>query len=127
MKQAIVIFVLLTAATGMGQSLQDQKACYVQAHKVASKDPATHMSNHFDARTKTCWVKEQQEVNGAVHEGVYNAFEPNVWEAEFTGNTTPKDASQISVTCVTSNAATLPSLRILLSNDTAFDSQLREH
>jgi hypothetical protein len=96
MKQTILILtVLLTAVAALGQSLQNQKACYVQAQKVVSKDPATHMSNHFDARTHTCWVKEYREVNGAIHESVYNAFEPNVWEAEFAGNTTPKDASNI--------------------------------
>jgi hypothetical protein len=85
MKRTILIFVLVTAATAMGQSLQDQKACYVQAQKVASKDPKVMVSNHYDARSKTCWVKEYQEVDGAIDESVYNAFEPNVWVSEFSG------------------------------------------
>jgi hypothetical protein len=89
MKQTILILtVLLTAVAALGQSLQDQKACYVQAHKVASKDPKVIVSNHYDGHTHKCWVKEFRETNGVVVESVYNAFEPNVWESEFSGVTT---------------------------------------
>ncbi|HEX3642348.1 MAG TPA: hypothetical protein VHV10_13740 [Ktedonobacteraceae bacterium] len=89
MKQTILILtVLLTAVAALGQSLQDQKACYVQAHKVADKDPKVTVSNHYDAHTHKCWVKEFRETNGSVVESVYNAFEPNVWESEFSGDTT---------------------------------------
>jgi len=85
MKRIIVILVLMTAATAIGQSLQDQKACYIQAHKVASKGLNKVVSNHFDSRTHTCWVKEYSNINGAIDESVYNAFEPNTWESEFAG------------------------------------------
>lgn len=90
MTRTILIFVLLTAATAMGQSLQDQRACYVQAQKVASKDSGVTVSNHYDARTKTCWVKEFQVINGATGESIYNAFEPNTWESEFSSSPATK-------------------------------------
>ena len=78
--QLAFVFVMLTVGA-MGQTMQEQKACYVQAHKVASKGVV--VSNHYDARTKTCWVKEFQITSG--DESVYNAFEPGVSEAEFAG------------------------------------------
>jgi hypothetical protein len=95
----ILILVLLTTAVAMGQSLQDQKACYVQAHKIASKDPNVTVSNHFDAHTQTCWVKEFMTYKVTtnpvdswyVGESIYNAFEPSVSEAGFYGlRPTPK-------------------------------------
>ena len=82
MRNTMLILLLFTAGA-MAQSLQDQKACYVQAHKVANKD--REVSNHYDARTKTCWVKEYKDTNGAIDESIYNAFEPNTWESEFAG------------------------------------------
>jgi hypothetical protein len=98
MKRTILILALLTTAAAMGQSLQDQRACYVQAHKVASK--GAHVTNHFDARTKTCWVREFSNTNGAIDVSVYNAFEPNISEAEFAGNTSgPNQPSLQAVIC----------------------------
>jgi len=87
MKRTSLILLLLTiaTATAMGQSLQDQKACYAQAQKVANKGPFIQVSNHYDARSKTCWVKEFKQTNKAIDESVYNAFEPNTWESEFAG------------------------------------------
>jgi len=73
------------SALAMGQTMQEQKACYDQAHKVASKGELVSVSNHYDARTKTCWVREYSNMNGAIDESVYNAFEPGVAEAEFAG------------------------------------------
>jgi len=90
MKHILMLFVLGFATTvAMGQDVDPfkiQRACYVQAHKVASKGTLVSVSNHYDARTKTCWVKEFQNTNGAVDESVYNAFEPNISEAEFAGS-----------------------------------------
>jgi hypothetical protein len=83
MKHLIVILAILAAGAAMGQSMQEQKTCYVQAHKVATK--GVSVSNHYDPRTKTCWVREFKNTNGVIDESVYNAFEPGISEAEFSG------------------------------------------
>jgi hypothetical protein len=46
------------SALAMGQTMQEQKACYDQAHKVAHKSVLLTVYNHYDARTKTCWIME---------------------------------------------------------------------
>ena len=124
MKHIVLMFVLLTTVAAMGQSLENQKACYVQAHKVASKETGTVVSNHYDGRTHTCWVKEFKETKSvagiAVDESVYNAFEPNVWEAEFAGAVT------VSATATADNpfakllkpSTPIPQAAICFVNDT---------
>jgi hypothetical protein len=83
-----IAFLLATAAHC--QSLKTQKACYDQALKVAETPPSGAivkvMANHYDARSKTCWVKQFWQLNDmTVNESVYNAFEPGVFEAEYGG------------------------------------------
>ena len=105
------LLLVFFASIAWGQSLQDQKACYVQTQKVASKDPRVAVSNHYDARTQTCWVKEfmfiklpagkplfsAKEIQAGggkltnpidswyTSESIYNAFEPDTRESDFSG------------------------------------------
>jgi hypothetical protein len=83
MKQTILILLLLTSIAAMGQSLEDEKACQVQAQKVGSKDAGVRVSSHYDANTKTCWVKEFQSPNGATHETIFDAHKLSS-ESEFS-------------------------------------------
>lgn len=58
-RNVVVMFIigwLLAATAAHCQTMQEQKTCYDQANKVAAKGMV--VSNHYDARTKTCWVKE---------------------------------------------------------------------
>lgn len=71
----------------MGQS-NPQKTCFDQAAKVADK--SVSYSNHYDARTKTCWVEEWTNTTSAQDHVVYsrwvfNAFEKNSTESYFFG------------------------------------------
>lgn len=83
------ILVLLTAVGAMGQNLEDQKACSVQAQKVGYKDAGVTISSHYDASTKTCWVKEFQFINKATHVSIYDASKLSS-ESEFSSTPATK-------------------------------------
>jgi hypothetical protein len=116
MKKLLMVL-LMFVGCAWGQDLKDQRACYVQAHKVASKNPTMTVTNHYDAHTKTCWVKEYRFykvaggptpfdytiVNGVtrkvppdyrdrwfVEETIYNAFEDSV-DAYFSAKEIPEE------------------------------------
>lgn len=92
MKNIIVVLLLTAAVMGQTQTIRNQKACYDQAAKV-EKDSITKnggsFSNHFDPRTKMCWVEEFSNFGTApvtYYRSVYNAFEPSeLAEASFAG------------------------------------------
>ena len=82
MKQIILIVALLAHAA-TGQSVENQKACDVQAQNVSSKDAGVKVSNHYDVDNKTCWVKEIQIIQGTKHVSIYNTSKLSS-ESEFS-------------------------------------------
>jgi hypothetical protein len=65
--------------------MQEQRACYNQARKVADKE--VQWANHYDASSKTCWVEEWTNTYAPVvySRWVFNAFESYSSVALFTG------------------------------------------
>jgi hypothetical protein len=55
----IALLCVLSATVARGQNVDPfkaQRACYVEAQKATGENPLLGVNNHYDARTKTCWI-----------------------------------------------------------------------